>query len=400
MAAAADSELSGSQAAQGAVFKLQYPLEMHIEISFLTGPWILFFHPFGRWCLGTSWTEIFADFSTLHCLPYMWSHPYCLLQKVKSRHIAPDISTQFCNGSPHVVPMCFLDLESPWYTQHCFTRGLKFSMPCPQIMLRKFLLLLVFLFLFSCLHNFPRHFLWDLLHWKKLGMPVGHLVLLADSMAQGECKSGAPPVLTAILTGFPDCHPGTQPCTHTAVTSWGPSPGAFQTTCLAIFSNTFPICGPTESWDFLINFPCYRQQKKEEAWWRVLVTAVPISIPFSSEVSSTASVTAACWLLKCLQGGVHPPLVPYLCIPDLRHWASFLLSSAVSHDHVAFSRPLTFSRPFKEYEISAGMHWHLTQNTCLAWKELRQLTPTMCNNFVPSPDCLLTICPLFQFIYK
>lgn len=132
MAAAADSELSGSQAAQGAVFKLQYPLERHIEISFLTGPWILFFHPFGRWCLGTSWTEIFADFSTLHCLPYMWSHPYCLLQKVKSRHIAPDISTQFCNSSPHVVPMCFLDLESPWYTQHCFTRGLKFSMPCPK----------------------------------------------------------------------------------------------------------------------------------------------------------------------------------------------------------------------------------------------------------------------------
>lgn len=123
--AAAGSELSGGQAAQDAISKLQYPLEINNEISFLTGSWILFSHKFGA-CLtehGDILGRNLCSFQyTLHCLPYMWAcrlpacgHPCCLLQKVKCRTFLMTFLL-----SPHIVPALwrsFLDLASPCYAQ-------------------------------------------------------------------------------------------------------------------------------------------------------------------------------------------------------------------------------------------------------------------------------------------
>lgn len=136
-------------------------------------------------------------------------------------------------------------------------------------MLWKCLLLLELLSLFSCLYNFPRHILWDLLHWKKLGIPVGHLVLLADFPQEMQVRSYSweQPVLTARLTECPDHSvPSRDPAiyTHQLCQAVAPLLASSRLLVWGVF-NTFPICGPSESWDFLINFPHHPQQKKEEA---------------------------------------------------------------------------------------------------------------------------------------
>lgn len=189
-------------------------------------------------------------------------------------------------------------------------------------MLWKCLLLLVLLSLFSCLYNFPRHILWDLLRWKKLGIPVGHLVLLAGSMAHRECKSVAPPgsslcwqqALQDALTIV--CHPGTQPCTHSNCAKLWPLSWH-----LPDFFGFFLIPSPSVvtlshgiSWSTSPTIPSRRKRKPgEKCWWPWCL----YPFPFPLKSPSTASVATVRWLLGCLQGGVHSPLVSYLYIPDL-----------------------------------------------------------------------------------
>lgn len=135
--ATAGSELSGSQAAQGAISKLQYPMEIHSEISFSTGPWILFSHKFGRWCLShQAWGHLrqkslqFSVYSALPALPVgssMLPSP-----EGKEQNIAPDISTQ-SPYSPCTVEVLLGSCISLLHAAgHCFTRGPKFGMSAPK----------------------------------------------------------------------------------------------------------------------------------------------------------------------------------------------------------------------------------------------------------------------------
>lgn len=267
-------------------------------------------------------------------------------------------------------------------------------------MLWKCLLLLELLSLFSCLYNFPRHILWDLLHWKKLGIPVGHLVLLADSMAHRKCKSGATPGsslcwqqdLQNALTIL--CHPGTQPSTHINCAKLWPLSWHLPDFLFGGFLIPSPSVVPLShgiSWSTSPTIPSRRKRKPhEECWWPWCL----YPFPFPLKSANTASVTTVCWLPGCLQGGVHPALVPCLYIPDLL--ILIYLSSLLCCLSWSFDFLQAFWRAWDECRHGLTPK----QNSHLAWNKLRQLAPTICNNFVPSPNCLLTICPLFQFIYK
>lgn len=252
-------------------------------------------------------------------------------------------------------------------------------------MLLKCLFLLVLLSLFSCLYNFPKHILWDLLHWKKLGIPAGYLVLIADSMAHRECKSGASPGSSCA-----DSKPYRMPWPLPAIQG----PSHVYTAKLWLLSCRLPdllfvwlflIPSPSVvplshgiSWWTSPTIPSRRKRKPgEESWWPQCL----YPFPFPLKSPSTAPVTTVRWHLRCLWGGVHPPQVPYLYIPDL--------SSLLCCLSWSFGFLQAFQRAWDQCRHALTPQ----QNTSLAWKELRQLTPTVCNNFVPSPNCLLTICP-------
>lgn len=184
------------------------------------------------------------------------------------------------------------------------------------------------------------------------------------------------PVLTASLTECPDHSvPSRDPAIYTHQLCQAVAPLLASSRLLVwVFLIPSPSVVPLShgiSWSTSPTIPSRRKRKPhEECWWPWCL----YPFPFPLKSANTASVTTVCWLLGCLQGGVHPALVPCLYIPDLL--ILICLSSLLCCLSWSFDFLQAFWRAWDECRHGLTPE----QNFHLAWNKFRQLAPTICNN--------------------